>query len=115
MLSSPAMYPVEVLSYEQRAKGMAFQNIAGNAAGLVNMFVIPIALEKIRWRTYIVFLATCAFETVYYFFIMVETKGHTLEEMNEIFRERNPKNASLIKKEKVEEAVEKVRGIREGV
>lgn len=109
------MYPVEVLSYEQRAKGMAFQNIAGNAAGLVNMFVIPIALEKIRWRTYIVFLATCAFEGVYYFFIMVETKGHTLEEMNEIFRAKDPKKASLIKKDKVEEAMEKVKGVREHV
>lgn len=60
-----AMYPVETLSYEQRAKGMAFQNIAGNAAGLVNMFVIPVALKEISWHTYIVFLVTCALETVF--------------------------------------------------
>lgn len=110
-----AMYPVEVLSYEQRAKGMAFQNIAGNAAGLVNMFVIPVALEKISWKTYIVFLVTCAFETVYYFFVMVETKGHTLEEMNDIFKAKNPKQASLIKKDKVEQAIEKVKQVGEDV
>lgn len=110
-----AMYPVEVLAYEQRAKGMAFQNIAGNAAGLVNMFVIPVALERISWRTYVVFLATCSLQAVYYFFVMVETKGHTLEEMNEIFRAPRPKSASLIRREKVQEAVEKVKEVRDGV
>lgn len=46
---------------------------------------------------------------------MVETKGHTLEEMNDIFRAKNPKQASLIKKEKVQEAVETVKQVREAV
>ncbi|EXJ87003.1 hypothetical protein A1O3_03960 [Capronia epimyces CBS 606.96] len=100
-----AMYPVEVLAYEQRAKGMALQNMAGNAAGLVNMFAIPVALKDITWKTYFVFLVTCGLETLYYWFVMVETKGHTLEEMNEIFRAKNPKQASLIQKDQVEEAV----------
>lgn len=108
-----AMYPVEVLSYEQRAKGMALQNMAGNAASLVNMFAIPIALERISWKTYLVFLATCFCEAVYYWFIMVETKGHTLEELNDIFRAENPKQASLIKKEAVETAVTKVKEAKE--
>lgn len=106
-----AMYPVEVLAYEQRAKGMALQNMAGNAAGLVNMFAIPVALKDITWKTYFVFLVTCGLETVYYWFVMVETKGHTLEEMNEIFRANNPKQASLIKKDKVEEAVMMVKEV----
>lgn len=30
---------------------------------------------------------------------MVETKGHTLEEMNEIFKQKNPKKASLVYKQ----------------
>ena len=100
-----ALYPVEVLGFEQRAKGMALQNIAGNAAGLINQFALPVALQRIGWKTYFVFFATCSAQAVYYYFIMVETKGHTLEEMNEIFRAKNPRNASLIKKEKIEETV----------
>jgi len=40
---------------------------------------------------------------------MVETKGHTLEELNEIFRQKNPLKASLIKKEKIEETVERLK------
>jgi sugar porter (SP) family MFS transporter len=104
-----ALYPVEVLSFEQRAKGMALQNIAGNAAGLINQFALPVALQRIGWKTYFVFFSTCSAQAVYYYFIMVETKGHTLEEMNEIFRAKNPRNASLIKKDKIEETVNQIR------
>lgn len=103
-----ALYPVEVLGFEQRAKGMALQNMAGNAAGLVNQFALPIALERITWKTYFVYMAVCVAEAVYYYFVMVETKGYTLEELNEIFKARNPRNASLVKKEKIDEAVAKV-------
>ncbi|ETI26117.1 hypothetical protein G647_02894 [Cladophialophora carrionii CBS 160.54] len=108
-----ALYPVETLSYEQRAKGMALQNIAGNAAGLVNMFAIPVALQQITWKTYFVFMATCGLEAVYYWFLMVETKGHTLEEMNAIFRAKNPVQASLVRKDEVEQATTKVKEVVE--
>lgn len=50
-----ALYPVEVLSFEMRAKGMAFSNLFTSAALLVNQFGIPVALDDIAWRTYIVF------------------------------------------------------------
>jgi sugar porter (SP) family MFS transporter len=104
-----ALYPVEVLGFEQRAKGMALQNIAGNAAGLINQFLLPVALQRIGWKTYFVFFATCTAQAVYYYFIMVETKGHTLEELNEIFRQRNPRNASLVLREEVEETVNQIK------
>jgi MFS family permease len=107
-----ALYPVEVLAYEQRAKGMALQNMAGNAAGLINQFALPIALENINWKTYFVFLAVCLAEAIYYYFIMVETKGHTLEELDEIFESKNPRNASFLKKEVVDEEVAKVQEVK---
>lgn len=103
-----ALYPVECLSYEQRAKGMALQNMAGNAASLINQFAFPIALEDITWKTYFIYLGTCTVQAVYYYFIMVETKGHTLEELTEIFKAHNPRLVSLIKKEDVEEAVARI-------
>ncbi|TPX09351.1 uncharacterized protein E0L32_009395 [Thyridium curvatum] len=106
-----ALYPAEVLSFEQRAKGMALQNMAGNAAGLVNQFALPVALGKIAWKTYFVYLGTCFFMVIYYYFLMVETKGHTLEELNEIFKARNPRKASLAK-EKVNETVAQVQELK---
>ena len=103
-----ALYPVEVLSYEQRAKGMALHSMASNAASLVNQFAFSVALEKITWKTYFVYLGTCSLEAVYYYFIMVETQGHTLEELNAIFKMPNPRKASVQAKEKVDDAVAQV-------
>lgn len=91
------LYPAECLSYEQRAKGGAFTAMGTSAAALVNLFATPIALEKIGWKTYGIWIATCALMAVYYYFFMVETKGRTLEEMNYIFAQPNPRNASLRK------------------
>lgn len=103
-----ALYPVEVLAYDQRAKGMALQNMAGNAAGLINQFALPVALERIGWKTYSVYLAVCFAEAVYYYFIMVETKGWTLEELNDVFEARNPRKASFLHKQAVDEETIKV-------
>lgn len=45
-----ALYPVEVLSFEMRAKGMAFSNFAVAAGGLLNQFAWPVSLEAIGWK-----------------------------------------------------------------
>jgi len=45
-----ALYPVEVLSFEMRAKGMAFSNLAVAVGGLLNQFAWPVALQKIGWK-----------------------------------------------------------------
>jgi MFS family permease len=42
-----ALYPVEVLSYEMRAKGMGFSGLAVSVGGLLNQFAWPISLKKI--------------------------------------------------------------------
>ncbi|BCS29675.1 uncharacterized protein APUU_71245S [Aspergillus puulaauensis] len=107
-----ALYPAECLSYEQRAKGMAFQNMASSAAALVNQFAFPIAMEDIAWKTYSVYLATCWAEAIYYYFIMVETKNKTLEELTDIFKSPNPRLASLVPNPQVNEAVAQVQGVR---
>ncbi|TQS32868.1 hypothetical protein Golomagni_06802, partial [Golovinomyces magnicellulatus] len=91
------LYPAECLSYEQRAKGGAFTAMGTSAAALVNLFATPIALEKIGWKTYCIWIATCSLMAIYYYFFMVETKGRTLEEMNYIFKQPSPRNASLRK------------------
>ena len=73
-----ALYPVEVLSFEMRAKGMAFSSLAVNVAGLLNQFAWPVALEQIGWRTYIIFMIWCAIQTAVIFFFIPETKNRTV-------------------------------------
>jgi MFS family permease len=99
------LYTVECLDYEQRAKGIAFATMMMSAASLVNLFATPIALEQIGWRTYGIWIATCSLQCLFYYFFMVETRGRTLEELNFIFQQKNPRTASLVKKEAVNEAV----------
>ncbi|KAI4865090.1 general substrate transporter [Hypoxylon rubiginosum] len=99
------LYAVECLDYEQRGKGIAFVTMAVSAVSLVNLFATPIALEQIGWRTYGIWIATCSLQAVFYYFFMVETRGRTLEEMNFIFQQKNPRAASLVRKESVDEAV----------
>ena len=91
-----ALYPVEVLSFEQRAKGMAFSSLAVNIGGLVNNYGWPIALKRIGWHTYIIFVCWCAVQFTVFYFIMPETRKRTLEELDKIFEARNPVKASLV-------------------
>ncbi|KAH7155677.1 general substrate transporter [Dactylonectria estremocensis] len=93
-----ALYPVEVLSFEMRAKGMAFSNLAVNAAGLLNQFAWPVAMEKIGWKTYIVFTIWDAIQVFVVYVLIPETKGRTLEELDEIFTAKRPVKASTQKK-----------------
>jgi hypothetical protein len=74
-----ALYPVEVLSFEMRAKGMAFSNFFLTAAMLVNQFAYPIALEKIKWKLYIVFACWCPIQAFIVWMFIPETKNRTLE------------------------------------
>ncbi|KAI4959851.1 hypothetical protein J4E86_003576 [Alternaria arbusti] len=93
-----ALYPVEVLSFEMRAKGMAFSNLALTTAMLINQFAYPIALEKIGWKLYIVFACWCPVQAFVVWLFIPETKNRTLEEIDDIFNAPNPRNASLVKK-----------------
>lgn len=93
-----ALYPVEVLSFEMRAKGMAFSSLAVNAAGLLNQFAWPVSMRKIGWRTYIIFTIWDAVQVVIVYLLLPETKGRTLEELDEIFEAKNPVKMSTTKK-----------------
>ncbi|GKT45865.1 lactose permease [Colletotrichum spaethianum] len=93
-----ALYPVEVLSYEIRAKGMAFSGLFTNFALLSNQLGVPVALKDIQWRTYIVFCVWCFIQAGILYFLVPETKNRTLEELDIIFAAPNPVKASTAKK-----------------
>ncbi|KIY45579.1 general substrate transporter [Fistulina hepatica ATCC 64428] len=90
-----ALYPVEVLAYEGRVKGLAIGGIVVQAASCINTFGLPVALEKISWKVYLIFMIWDMFETIIIYLFLVETKGLTLEEINEVFDATNPRAYSL--------------------
>lgn len=63
-----AIYPVKVLSFEMRVKGMEFQNMAMNAALLRNQFTCLVSMEKIAWSTYVIFCVWCGIQATVIFF-----------------------------------------------
>ncbi|TVY29201.1 Lactose permease [Lachnellula hyalina] len=93
-----ALYPVEVLSFEMRAKGMGFSGFAVAAAGMLNQFAWPVSLQKIGWHTYIIFTIWCGIQATVVYFFIPETKNRTLEELDEIFNSKNPVKKSIQRK-----------------
>ncbi|KAH6906805.1 hexose transporter [Coprinopsis sp. MPI-PUGE-AT-0042] len=78
-------YTVEILPYAIRAKGFVVFNFAISLSLIFNQYVNPVAMKAISWKYYIVYCCWIAFELVFVYFFIVETKGRTLEETAALF------------------------------
>ncbi|KZT12891.1 general substrate transporter [Laetiporus sulphureus 93-53] len=92
-----SLYPVEVLSYNNRAKGLAVMNLFVNACGLFNTYLPPVAIANVGWRFYLFYASWDALGVIVIYFTFVETKGRNLEEIDTIFQSQHPVRASLEK------------------
>ncbi|EGX89046.1 hexose transport-related protein [Cordyceps militaris CM01] len=92
-----ATYCAEVLSTPMRAKGMGIHVILSNCANLYNTYVTAVALEAIDFRYYFVFVGLNIIYAALWYFLGVETRGRTLEEMEEVFNAKFPPRAALQK------------------
>ncbi|KAJ3037633.1 hypothetical protein HDV00_001438 [Rhizophlyctis rosea] len=90
-----ALYPVECLDTTTRAKGMGLSGVIVQAALAFNQYVIPKGIDALGWKFYIIYIAWDLIEAILMYFFLVETKGFTLEELEEIFEAPNPRKASL--------------------
>jgi len=78
-------YTVEILPYQLRAKGFTIFNFTISLALIFNQYVNPIALSKLYWKYYLVYVCWLAFEGVFLYFFVIETKNRTLEETAALF------------------------------
>ncbi|KAK5170694.1 uncharacterized protein LTR77_005284 [Saxophila tyrrhenica] len=82
-------YTVEIMPFKLRAKGLVIMNVAIQVALVINNYVNPIPLDGAwsgeEWKLYCVYTAWIALELVFVWFLYVETKGPTLEEIARIF------------------------------
>ncbi|KAK9443237.1 Lactose permease [Metarhizium brunneum] len=92
-----ATYCAEVLATPTRAKGMGIHVILSNCANLYNTYVTAIALDSIDWRYYLIFVGLNLLYSVIWFVFGVETRGRTLEEMDDVFNAKFPPRAALQK------------------
>ena len=82
-----AMYGPEVLSFNMRANGTAIQGICIKASGVLVTMAFPYMLARLGWKTYIINASWNILFWGYVYFQWVETKGRTLEEIDELFDE----------------------------
>ncbi|KAH7131566.1 general substrate transporter [Dactylonectria estremocensis] len=99
-------YPLEIVTYQMRAKTWAFVLLTIQVSSIFGGYVNPIGLENIGWKFYIYYCVWVAiiFLVVYFFF--VETSGPTLEELAYLFEGKEEKQEMAKKIELVKEEQE---------
>ncbi|OWZ49870.1 glucose transporter [Cryptococcus neoformans 125.91] len=83
------IYPVEIMNTAIRAKATAMVNMAAWISNFMIGQVSPKAFANIGWKYYLVF-CICSFTNAITFYLFFpETRGRTLEEMDNYFRQMN--------------------------
>jgi len=78
-------YPAEIFPVRVRSKGVALSTASNWAFNTALAWAVPPALSNISYRTYFIFAAFNAAAAIHVFFMFPETKGRTLEEIEEVF------------------------------
>lgn len=90
-----SMYIAETLPTETRAKGTAVGNLGSSIASTVIQYSSGPAFKNITYYFFLVFCAWDLVEFVVIYFLFVETKDRTLEELDEVFSDPRPVKKSL--------------------
>ncbi|KAK7207650.1 general substrate transporter [Myxozyma melibiosi] len=78
-------YPAEIWNYMNRSRGLVVVQVSSFLALIFNLFVNSIALDNIAWKYYFVFIGVLIVVIITTYFTYPETRGHTLEEMAQVF------------------------------
>lgn len=78
-------YCAEILPFRIRAKGLAIGFALTATSSVFNQYVNPIGLAHLQWRYYFIYIAILVVECLCVWFLFVETKGPTLEEIAALF------------------------------
>ncbi|MCJ1330347.1 MFS sugar transporter [Thelotrema lepadinum] len=83
-------YPSEIFPTQVRAKAVSLATASNWLWNCALAFAVPPLLWYINWRMYVVFAAFNGAAFVHMFLTAPETKGKTLEEMNDVFDSGRP-------------------------
>jgi MFS family permease len=78
-------YPSEIFPLKIRAKAVSLATASNWAWNCALAFAVPPLLTNINWKMYMIFATFNALAFIHMFLAAPETKGHTLEEMDDIF------------------------------
>ncbi|EPS37058.1 hypothetical protein H072_9328 [Dactylellina haptotyla CBS 200.50] len=95
--SMQPVYPAEVMTNDMRARGMAVATMCGGTAGCINTLLAPTAMARLGPMFFFLFCAWDFVEAAIINLYFVETKGRTLEELEEVFNSSDPVATSIEK------------------
>jgi sugar porter (SP) family MFS transporter len=81
----PILYVNEIWPSHLRTKGTSVFWVCQAVAVCFNQFVNPIALDRITWKYYLVYVGVLVAVVVFMFFCVPETKGLSFEEIGKMF------------------------------
>lgn len=90
-------YPAEIFPTKIRAKAVSLATASNWFWNCILAFAVPPLLWNINWKMYMLFAAFNAIAFFHMFFTAPETKGKTLEEMDEVFDSGRPAWRSPVK------------------
>jgi sugar porter (SP) family MFS transporter len=79
--------PPEVFPNAMRAKGVAMAVAVNWISNFVVGVVTPPMLEQIKYKTFVFFAVMCFITVIWAVLLVPETKGRSLEEMDQVFRD----------------------------
>jgi len=78
-------YPSEIFPSKIRAKAVSLSTASNWAWNCALAFAVPPLLWNINWKMYMIFATFNGLALIHVFLAAPETKGRTLEEMDEVF------------------------------
>ncbi|KAI1750315.1 general substrate transporter [Xylaria castorea] len=83
-------YPAEIFPSKVRAKAVSLSTAANWFWNMILAFAVPPLLWSINWKMYLIFAAFNGAACIHMTLMAPETKGYTLEEMDEVFDSGRP-------------------------
>jgi sugar porter (SP) family MFS transporter len=93
----PILYVNEIWPSHLRTKGTSIFWVCQAVAVCCNQFVNPIALDRITWKYYLVYVGVLVATVVFMFFCVPETKGLSFEEIGKMFDKEQDGEIELTK------------------
>ncbi|KAH9890229.1 MFS sugar transporter-like protein [Xylariomycetidae sp. FL2044] len=96
-------YPAEIFTSKVRAKAVSLSTASNWFWNMVLAFAVPPLLWNINWKMYMIFAAFNGASFIHMTLLAPETKGLTLEEMDDVFDSGRPAWRSVKKVSRLDE------------